>query len=232
MTEWTLWVPTVADHVIPFMTVPITPVMQRAPCPKPQIISNCFLKLDTDFTGMWWDCIMNVQPINLQQLCDAIMSLWEQNSNLSEWMWHSHCGQGSCFEFFRESWYTGTQNLMFCLNNWLHLKIKSVSIDNHAPPNAGCTINKGDCVDFAEVSLSKTVFPVSPAVTAPPVQQVAVPWWAGANNPRCSVIQDVCALKDAADGVKVHDKEQVRWQCGFSRFVWVQHGAVWPANEV
>lgn len=150
----------------------------------------------------------------------------------------SECGivivaRWAALSFLEKAGIQGLKMLMFCLNNWLHLKIKSVSIDNHLPPTAGCAINKGDYVDFAEVSLSKTLFPVSPAVTAPPpVQQVAVPWWAGANSPRCSVIQDVCALKDAADGVKVQDKGQVRWQCGFSRFVWVQHGAVWPANEV
>ncbi len=68
----------------------------NAPCHKAQIISDWFLKHDNEFTLLkWppqspdlspiehlWDVvereihIMDVQPTNLQQLCDAIMSIW------------------------------------------------------------------------------------------------------------------------------------------------------------
>ncbi len=67
-----------------------------APCHKAQIILDWFLEHDKEFTLLkwppqspdlnpiehFWDvvereiCIMDVQPTNLQQLCDAIMSIW------------------------------------------------------------------------------------------------------------------------------------------------------------
>ncbi len=68
----------------------------NAPCHKAQIISDWFLEHDSEFTLLkWppqspdlntiehlWDVvereihIMDVQPTNLQQLCDAIMLIW------------------------------------------------------------------------------------------------------------------------------------------------------------
>ncbi len=70
--------------------------LDNAPCHKAQIISDWFLEHDNEFTLLkWppqspdlnpiehlWDVvereihIMDVQPTNLQQLCDAIMSIW------------------------------------------------------------------------------------------------------------------------------------------------------------
>ncbi len=68
---------------------------------KAQIISDWFLEHDNEFTLLKgppqspdlnpictfnWDvvereiCIMDVQPTNLQQLCDAIMSIWTKIS--------------------------------------------------------------------------------------------------------------------------------------------------------
>ncbi len=72
----------------------------NAPCHKAQIISDWFLEHDTEFTLLkWpprssdlnpvehlWDVvereihIMDVQPTNLQQLRDAIMSIWTKIS--------------------------------------------------------------------------------------------------------------------------------------------------------
>ncbi len=72
----------------------------NAPCHKAQIISDWFLEHDNEFTLLkWppqspdlnpiehiWDVeereihIMVVQPTNLQQLCDAIMSIWTKIS--------------------------------------------------------------------------------------------------------------------------------------------------------
>ncbi len=70
----------------------------NAPCHKVQIISDWFLEHDNEFTLLkWppqspdliehlWDVmereihIMDVQPTNLQQLCDAIMSIWTRIS--------------------------------------------------------------------------------------------------------------------------------------------------------
>ncbi len=72
----------------------------NAPCHKAQIISDWFLEHDNEFTLLkWppqspdlnpiehlWDVvereshIMDVQPTNLQQLCDAIMSIWTKIS--------------------------------------------------------------------------------------------------------------------------------------------------------
>ncbi len=95
----------VADHVHPFMTT-VYPSsdgyfqQDNAPCYKAQIISDWFLEHDNEFTLLkWppqspdlnpiehlWDVvereirIMDVQPTNLQQLCDAIMSIWTKIS--------------------------------------------------------------------------------------------------------------------------------------------------------
>ncbi len=87
----------VADHVHPFMTT-VYPSsdgyfqQDNAACHKAQIISEWFLEHDNEFTLLkWppqspdlnpiehlWDVvrIMDVQPTNLQQLRDAIMSIW------------------------------------------------------------------------------------------------------------------------------------------------------------
>ncbi len=91
----------VADHVHPFMTT-VHPSsdgyfqQDNAPCHKAQIISDWFLEHDNEFTLLkWlplspdlnpiehlWDVvereirIMDVLSTNLQQLCDAIMTIW------------------------------------------------------------------------------------------------------------------------------------------------------------
>ncbi len=96
----TVYLSIVTDHVHPFMTTEYTSsdatssrIMHRH---KAQIISDWFLEHDNEFTLLkWppqspdlnpieqlWDVvereihIMDVQPTNLQQLCDAIMSIW------------------------------------------------------------------------------------------------------------------------------------------------------------
>ncbi len=94
-----------ADHVHPFMTT-VYPSLDgyfqqdNAPCHKAQIISDWFLEHDNEFTLLkWppqspdlnpiehlWDVvereiqIMDVQPTNLQQLRDNIMSIWTKIS--------------------------------------------------------------------------------------------------------------------------------------------------------
>lgn len=101
----TAYLSIVADHVHPFMTT-VYPSsdgffqQDSAPCHKAQIISNWFLEHDDEFTVLqWppqspdlnpiehlWDVverdihIMDVQPTTLQQLCDAIMSIWTKIS--------------------------------------------------------------------------------------------------------------------------------------------------------
>ncbi len=95
----------VADHVHPFMTT-VYPSsdgyfqQDNAPCHKDQIISDWFLEHDNEFTLLKWPpqspdlnpiehiwdvverkiCIIDVQPTNLQQLRDAIMSIWTKIS--------------------------------------------------------------------------------------------------------------------------------------------------------
>ncbi len=95
----------VADHVHPFMTT-VYPSSDgyiqpdNAPCNKAQIISDWFLEHDNEFSFLkgppqspdinpiepLWDMvereirIMDVQPTNLQQLRDAIMSIWTKIS--------------------------------------------------------------------------------------------------------------------------------------------------------
>ncbi len=90
----------VADHVHPFMTA-VYPSsnsyfqQNNAPCHKAQILSDWFIKHDNEFTLLKWppqspdlnpiehlwdvvereNRIMDVQPTNLQQLRDAIMSI-------------------------------------------------------------------------------------------------------------------------------------------------------------
>ncbi len=102
----TAYLSIVADHVHPFMTT-VYPSsddyfqQDNAPCHKAQIISDWFLEHDNEFTLLkWppqspdlnpiehlWDVvereipIMDVQPTNLQQLCDAIMSIWTKTSD-------------------------------------------------------------------------------------------------------------------------------------------------------
>ncbi len=100
----TAYLSIVSDHVHPFMTTVSHLLMyfqqDNAPCHKAQIISDWFLEHDNEFTLLkWppqspdlnpiehlWDVvereihIMNVQPTNLQQLCDAIMSIWTKIS--------------------------------------------------------------------------------------------------------------------------------------------------------
>ncbi len=95
----------VADHVHPFMTTVYTSSdgyfqQYNAPCHKAQIISDWFLEHDNEFILLKWPpqspdlnpiehlwdvvereiCIMDVQPTNLQQLCDAIISIWTKIS--------------------------------------------------------------------------------------------------------------------------------------------------------
>ncbi len=95
----------VVDHVHPFMTT-VYPSsdgyfqQDNAPCHKAQIISDWFLEHENEFTLLkWppqspdlnpiehlWDVvereirIMDVQPTNLQQLRDAILSTWTKIS--------------------------------------------------------------------------------------------------------------------------------------------------------
>ncbi len=72
----------------------------NAPCHKAQIISDWFLEHDNEFTLLKWPpprpvlnpiehlwdvvereiCIMDVQPTNLQELHDIIMSVWTKIS--------------------------------------------------------------------------------------------------------------------------------------------------------
>ncbi len=91
----TAYLSIVADHVHPFMTTV---------CPSSDATSSRIMhhvtKLKSSQTGMWdvtlWDVveqdihIMDVQPTNLQQLRDAIMSIW---TKISE----------ECFQRFVES---------------------------------------------------------------------------------------------------------------------------------
>ncbi len=90
----------VADHVHPFMTTVYSSSdgyfqQDNAPRHKAQIISDWFLEHDNEFTLFKWPPqspdlnpkhiwnvvereihFMDVQPTNLQQLRDAIMSIW------------------------------------------------------------------------------------------------------------------------------------------------------------
>ncbi len=100
----TAYLSIVADHVHPFMTT-VYPSsygsfqQDNAACHKAQIISDWFLEHDNECTLLkWppqspdlnqiehlWDVvdreihIMDVQPTNLQQLRDAIMSIWPKS---------------------------------------------------------------------------------------------------------------------------------------------------------
>ncbi len=100
----TVYLSIVADHVHPFMTTVYHLLMyfqqDNAACHKAQIISDWFLEHDDEFTLLkWppqspdlnpiehlWDVvereihIMDVQTTNLQQLCDAIMTIWTKIS--------------------------------------------------------------------------------------------------------------------------------------------------------
>ncbi len=97
----TAYLSIVADHVQPFMTTVYTSSdayfqQDNAPCHKAQIITDWFLEHDNEFTLLKWPPqspdlnsiehlwnvvereipIMDVQPTNLQQLRNAIMSIW------------------------------------------------------------------------------------------------------------------------------------------------------------
>ncbi len=101
----TAYLSIVSDHVHPFMTT-VYPSSygyfhhDNAPCYKAQIISNWFLEHDNEFTLLKWPpqspdlsliehlwvvvereiCIMDVQPTNLQQLRETLMSIWTKIS--------------------------------------------------------------------------------------------------------------------------------------------------------
>ncbi len=102
----TVYLSIVADHVHPFMTTVYHLLMyfqqDNASCHKAQIISDWFLEHDNETMSTllkWppqspdrnpiehlWDVvereilIMDVQTTNLQQLCDAIMTIWTKIS--------------------------------------------------------------------------------------------------------------------------------------------------------
>ncbi len=101
----TAYLSIVTDHVHPFMTT-MYPSSEghfqqaNTPCHKAQIISGWFLEHDNEFTLLKWPpqspdlnpikhlwdvvereiCILDVQPTNPQQLCDAITSIWTKIS--------------------------------------------------------------------------------------------------------------------------------------------------------
>ncbi len=103
----TAYLSIVADNVHPFMTT-VYPSsdgyfqQDNAPRHKAQIISDWFLEHDNEFTLLKWPLqspdlnpiehlwdvvereihIMDVQPTNLQQLRDAIMSIWTKISEV------------------------------------------------------------------------------------------------------------------------------------------------------
>ncbi len=121
----TAYLSIVADHVHPFMTTVYTSSdgyfqQDNAPCHKAQIISDWFLEHDNEFTLLkWppqspdlnpiehlWDVvereirIMDVQATNLQQLRDAIMSIW---TKISE-KYVSKTLLNLCHEELRQVW--------------------------------------------------------------------------------------------------------------------------------
>lgn len=111
----TAYLSIIADHVHPFRTSVYSSSdgyfqQDNEPCHKAQIISDWFLEHDNEFTELEWPpkspdrnpkpcggdvleweiCIMDVQPTNLQQLRDVIMSIW---TRISE----------ECFQYLVES---------------------------------------------------------------------------------------------------------------------------------
>jgi len=88
--------PSLYEHSAPSSDIQ----QDNAPCHKAHIISNWFLEHDNEFTVLRWPLqspdlnpiehlwdvverqigIIDVQPTNLQQLCDAIMSIWIKTS--------------------------------------------------------------------------------------------------------------------------------------------------------
>ncbi len=100
LPEYCCWpCPSLYDYSVPIFWYYFQ--QDNAPCHKAQIISDWFLEHDNEFTLLkWppqspdlnpiehlWDVvereihIMDVQPTNLQQLCDALMSIWTKTSD-------------------------------------------------------------------------------------------------------------------------------------------------------
>ncbi len=119
----TAYLSIVADHVHPFMTTVYHLLMyfqqDNAPCHKAQIISDWFLEHDNEFTLLKWPpqspalnpiehlCdvvereihIMDVHTTNLQQLRDAILSIWPKSlRNVSNTLLNL------CHEELRQFW--------------------------------------------------------------------------------------------------------------------------------
>ncbi len=100
----TVYLSIVSDHVHPFITTVHHLLMyfqqDNAPCHKAQIISDWFLEHNNECTLLKWPpqspdlnpieqlwdvvereiLIMDVQTTNLQQLCDAMMTIWTKIS--------------------------------------------------------------------------------------------------------------------------------------------------------
>ncbi len=80
----TAYLSIVADHVLPFMTTVYPSYdgyfqQDNAPCHEAQIISDWFLEHDNESLEREIH-IMGEQPTNLQQLRDALMSIWTKIS--------------------------------------------------------------------------------------------------------------------------------------------------------
>ncbi len=99
LPEYCCWpCPSLYDYSVPIFWCYFQ--QDNAACHKAQIISDWFLEHDNEFTLLKWSSqspdlnpiehlcdvvereilIMDVQPTNLQQLCDAIMSIWTKIS--------------------------------------------------------------------------------------------------------------------------------------------------------
>ncbi len=97
--EYCCWpCPSLYDYSVPIFWCYFQ--QDNAPCHKAQIISDWFLEHDNEFTLLKWPpqspdlnpiehlldvvereiLIVDVQPTNLQQLCDAIMTIWTKIS--------------------------------------------------------------------------------------------------------------------------------------------------------
>ncbi|KAG1929315.1 hypothetical protein F2P79_023036 [Pimephales promelas] len=171
----TAYLSIVADHVHPFMTT-MYPTsdgyfqQDNAPCHKAGIISDWFLEHDNEFAVLkWppqspdlnpiehlWDVvereirIMDVQPTNLRQLCDAIISTLRGNFMQCRYCKYSCASQNLLLRHCRlKHWHPGRREPLLCLypEQQISYHTDTLQLYGDSPCTSECDAISKTCLD-------------------------------------------------------------------------------------